>query len=103
MAELKLKIDNRDFSTFAGFYYTDSSFTENNEQLDEYIKLYKGNKDIKYFQIQCERNVEIHTIAYIIEQVKEKYFIRTDFEDGVKNYKYWLCFYKEDKEEGETN
>lgn len=94
--ELTLRIKDSDFSTFAGYYYTSSNYEENNEVLNSYIKLYKTTSQLKYFQVECDRNCSMHTIAYIINQVDEKYFIRTVHEDTAKNNKYWLCFYKED-------
>ena len=94
MFELTLRIKDSDFSNFAGYYHTDSSYTENNEELNEYIRLYKHTDKFKYFQIECNRDVRMHTIAYIINQVDEKYFIKTDF-NGNKTNAYWLCFYKE--------
>jgi hypothetical protein len=99
MNELKLKISSNDFSIFAGFYHTDSSYEKHNEILNEYIRLYKSNEKIKYFQIECDRNLPMHTIAYICNMVNEEHFIRTDFEGGLKDHKYWLCFYKEDSED----
>ena len=98
MAELKLRIKSSDFSTFAGFYHTDTTYEENNEILNEYIQLYKSNEKIRYFQIECDRSLSMHTIAYICHRVDEAYFIKTDFEGEVKNYKYWLCFYKDDEQ-----
>ena len=92
MAELKLRIKSSDFSTFAGFYHTDSSYKKHNETLNEYTKLYKSNNDIKYFQIECDRGLPMHTIAYICHKVNEKYFIETDFAGKSKENKYWLCF-----------
>lgn len=95
MAELIIRIKNSDFSEFAGYYYTDKSYIKNNEVLNEYIRLYKTNDDIKYLQIECDRNFSIDTIAYICNQVDEKYFIKTDFADNNKENKHWLCFCKE--------
>jgi hypothetical protein len=95
MAELIVRIKDSDFSNFAGYYYTDGSYTKNNEQLNEYIKLYKTNDNIKYLQIECERHFPIHTLAYICNQIEEKYFIKTDFAEESKDNKYWLCFHKE--------
>ena len=51
MFELTLRIKDSDFSNFAGYYHTDSSYTENNEELNEYIRLYKHTDESKYFQI----------------------------------------------------
>lgn len=100
MIELKLKIKDSDFSTFAGYRYTDSSQKENNEVLDAYIQLFKSNDQIKYFQIDCDATFPIHTIAYIIENVKEKYFIRTNFHDADSSKNgYTLCFHKEEEQE----
>ena len=95
MSELKLIIDSKEFSQFAGYYYTDSKHEKNNEILNKYIRLYKSNGEIKYLQIECDRNVPMHTIAYICERVNEKYFIRVDFDNDVTKHKYWLCFYKD--------
>lgn len=95
MAELIVRIKDSDFSNFAGYYYTDESYTKNNEQLNEYIELYKTNDNIKYLQIECERHFPIHTLAYICNQIEEKYFIKTDFAEESKDNKYWLCFRKE--------
>lgn len=95
MAELIIRIKSSDFSECAGYYHTDESYTKNNEVLNEYIRLYKTNDDIKYLQIECDRHVSIDTIAYICNQVDEKYFIKTDFADKNKENKYRLCFYKE--------
>lgn len=95
MAELIVRIKDSDFSDFAGYYYTDESYTKNNERLNEYIKLYKTNDDIKYLQIECERDFPMHTIAYICNEIDEKYFIKTvhDISNNGNN-RYWLCFYK---------
>ena len=99
--ELIMRIKDSDFSEFAGYYYTDSSYNENNSNLNAYIQLYKRNENIKYFQIECDRSFSMHTIAYIINQVDEDYFIRTDHNiDDVKKNTYWLCFYKGDKKNG---
>ena len=95
LAELTVRIKSSDFSEFAGYYHTDSSYTKNNETLNEYIRLYKANDDIKYLQIECDRHFSIDTIAYICNQVDEKYFIKTDFADNSKYNTYWLCFHKE--------
>lgn len=95
MIELKLTVDSREFGSFAGYKYTDSKHEKNNEILNEYIKLYKSNSDIRYLQIKCEETLSMHTIAYICERVNEKYFIRVDFGDSSKDNQYWLCFYKE--------
>ena len=105
MAELIIRIKSSDFSEFAGYYHTDASYTKNNEVLNEYIRLYKTNDDIKYLQIECDRHFSIDTIAYICNQIDEKYFIKTDFADNSKENKHWLCFYKEhiEKEEGGAN
>lgn len=91
---LIIRINNYDFSIFSGYYNTNSSYTQNNEILNEYIKLYKTNDNIKYLQIECDRNFPMHTIAYICNQIEEKYFIKTDHKEDVKDNKYWLCFYK---------
>ena len=94
--KLVLRIKSSDFSEFAGFYHTNENFKEHNEVLNEYIKLYKENNNIKYFHIECDRSTPMHTIAYICHEVGEKYFIGTDFvTDNVKDYVYRLCFYKE--------
>ena len=95
MGELKLIVDSRDFGSFAGFKYTDDKYKKNNERLNEYIKLYSSNADIKYLQIECGENLPMHTIAYICEKVKEKYFIRVDYGNSVEDKRYWLCFYKD--------
>ena len=96
---LIIRIKDSDFSEFAGYYYTDSSYTENNQNLNAYIKMYKNNPEIRYLQIECDRNFSMHTLAYITDKVDEKYFIRTDHHiDDVKGNKYWLCFYKENKD-----
>lgn len=100
--ELIVRISEEDFSTFAGYYYTDSNYSKNNEVLNEYITLYRTTPAIKYLHIECEHDLSIHTIAYICNQIGEKYFIKTDFagEGDPKKNKYWLCFYKEQKEDG---
>lgn len=105
MAELILRIKSSDFSEFAGYYHTDGSYTKNNEVLNEYIRLYKTNDDIRYLQIECDRHFSIDTIAYVCNQVDEKYFIKTDFLGNNKENKYWLCFHKEckPKERGREN
>lgn len=105
MPELIIRIKNSDFSNFAGYYHTDSSYTKHNEILNEYIKLYKTNADIKYLQIECDRHFPIDTIAYICNQIDERYFIKTDFADNSEENKYWLCFFKERKlpKEGADN
>lgn len=95
MNELIIRIKSSDFSEFAGYYHTDESYTKNNEVLNEYIRLYKTNDDIRYLQIECDRHFSIDTIAYICNRVDEKYFIKTDFADKNKENKYWLCFHKE--------
>lgn len=96
--ELIVRIKDSDFSGFAGYYYTNSDYTENNGNLNAYIQLYKTNKNIKYFQIECDRSFSMHTIAYIINEVNEDYFIKTEHDiEDVKKNKYWLCFYKGDK------
>lgn len=89
-----LRIKTSDFSNFSGFKYTDDSYNKNNKELNKYIKLFKENKDILYFQIGCENDTPIHLIAYIIEKVKEEYFIKIDHDIDNKSNKYWLCFYK---------
>lgn len=95
---LVIRIKDTDFSKFAGYYYTNSSYTENNDYLNAYIKLYKKNENIKYLQIECDRSFPMHTIAYIVDRVDENYFIKTDHDiDEIKENKYWLCFYKGDK------
>ena len=91
---MTLRIKTKDFDSFAGFKHTDNSHTKYNERLNEYINLFKTNKDIIYFQIECEENTPIHLIAYIVNAVGEKHFIRTDFDTDGKNKTYWLCFYK---------
>lgn len=93
--ELILRIKSSDFSGFAGYYHTNSSYKENNEKLNAYIQLYKNTPQLRYFQIEFDGLHQIHTIAYIINSVDEKYFINTEHEDDVKKNKYWLCFYKE--------
>ena len=95
MAELKLMVDSREFDRFAGYKHTDNKHEKYNETLNDYIRLYKSNGDIRYLQIECEENLSMHTIAYICERVKEKYFIRVDFAESSKDNRYWLCFYKE--------
>lgn len=95
MAELTIRIKSSDFSEFAGYYHTDESHTKHNEILNDYIKLYKTNDDIRCLQIECDRHFSIDTIAYICNQIDEKYFIKTDFSGNHKENKYWLCFYKE--------
>ena len=96
--ELIVRIKDSDFSEFAGYCYTNSDYTENNDELNAYIKLYKTSENIKYFQVECDKNFSMHTIAYIIDQVNENYFIKTEHDlDNVKKNKYWLCFYKGDK------
>ena len=96
--ELIVRIKDSDFSEFAGYYYKNSDYTERNDTLDAYIKLYKTSEDIKYLQIECDRSFPMHTIAYIVDHVDENYFIKTDHDtDDVKKKKYWLCFYKGDK------
>lgn len=99
MAELIIRIKSSDFSEFAGYYHTDGSYTKNNEVLNEYIKLYKTNDNIRYLQIECDRHFSIDTIAYICNQVDEKYFIKTEFASNLKEYKHRLCFHKEHKTE----
>lgn len=98
--ELTLRIKDKDFSDFAGYYYTSSDYQEGNKTLNAYIKLYRTTPELKYFQIECDKDFSMHTIAYIINQVGEKYFIKTDHGDDVKKNIYWLCFYKEDKSNG---
>ena len=98
MNNLTLRISNKDFSTFAGFDYTDGSYERNNEELNEYIELYKKTEKFKYLQIECDRNLSMHTIAYICHRVAEKYFIKIDFEPE-KDNKYYLFFAKEDKQQ----
>lgn len=95
MGELKLIVDSREFGSFAGFKHTDNKYEKNNERLNEYIKLYSSSGDIKYLQIECGENLPMHTIAYICERVKEKYFIRVDYGNSVEDKRYWLCFYKD--------
>ena len=96
--DLILRIQDSDFSEFAGYYYTTHDYQEGNEALNAYIKLYKTTPQLKYFQIECSRDCCIHTLAYIINQVDENYFIKTYHDmDNVKKSKYWLCFYKGDK------
>ena len=96
--ELIVRIKDGDFSSFSGYYYTDSTHTENNEKLNAYIQLYKTTDSIKYFQIECRDHFPMHTIAYIINKIDEDYFIQTEFDlDDVKKKRYWLCFYKGDK------
>lgn len=96
--ELILRIKDSDFSDFAGYYYTTPNYEEGNEALNAYIKLYKTTPQLKYFQIECDRSFSMHTIAYIINQVNEDYFIKTEHDiDNVKKNKYWLCFSKGDK------
>ena len=95
MGELIVRIKSSDFSEFSGYYYTDESYTKNNEVLNEYIRLYKTNDNIRYLQIECDRHFSIDTIAYICNQIDEKYFIKTDFANNSKENKYWLCFHKE--------
>ena len=95
MTELIIRIKSSDFSEFAGYYHTDESYTKNNEVLNDYIRLYKTNDDIRCLQIECDRHFSIDTIAYICNQIDEKYFIKTDFSGNNKENKYWLCFYKE--------
>lgn len=96
--ELIVRIKDSDFSEFAGYYYTNSDYTEGNDKLNAYIKLYKTNANIKYLQIECDKSFSIHTLAYIVDRIDENYFIKTDHDiDDVKKNKYWLCFYKGDK------
>ena len=47
--ELILRIEDSDFSEFAGYYYTTPDYQENNEALNAYIKLYKTTPQLKYF------------------------------------------------------
>lgn len=97
MADLVLRIKSSDFSDFAGYYYTDESHKKHNEELNEYINLFLSNDNIRYFQVECDKGVRMHTIAYICERVDEKHFIKTEFAEKVRDNKYILCFYKEDK------
>lgn len=39
--DLILRIQDSDFSEFAGYYYTTHDYQEGNEALNAYIKLYK--------------------------------------------------------------
>lgn len=95
MPNLKLRIKDSDFSEFAGFYYTDESHRQHNEVLDEYITMYLSNDNIRYLEIDCDRSFSIHTIAYICSKIECPYFIRTDYAEDVKKYRYKLCFYKD--------
>lgn len=97
MADLTVRIKNSDFSNFAGYYYTDESHKKHNEELNEYINLFKTNDNIRYFQVECDNDVRMHTIAFICENVNEKHFIKTEFAERSRDNKYLLCFYKEDK------
>ncbi len=96
--ELILRIKDSDFSDFAGYYHTSSDHRECNEVLNAYIELYKTTPQLKYFHIECKKDFCMHTLAYIINRVNEKYFIQTEPDDNVQKNKYWLCFYKGDKE-----
>ena len=98
MPDLTIRIKSSYLSDFAVYYYTDDSYTKNNEQLNEYISLYKSNDNIRCLQIECDRDVTIDTIAYICNQVDENYFIRTDFSTNSKDKTHWLCFYKPEVE-----
>ena len=100
MTDLTLRIKSSDFSNFAGYYHTDESHKKHNKRLNEYISLYLSNDNIKYFQIECDNGVRIHTIAYICERVDKKHFIKTEFAEKSRENKYYLCFYKEDKKKG---
>ena len=100
---LIIRIKNDDFSIFSGYYYTDNTYTQNNEILNEYINLYKYSDNIKYLQIECDRNFPMHTIAYICDRIDEKYFIKVDHEENIQDNKYWICFYKSKVEEIENN
>lgn len=102
IGELKLIVDGREFGRFAGYYHTDSKHEKFNEVLNEYIRVYKSNADFKYFQIECDHEMPMHTIAYICERVNEKYFINVDFANRAKDHRYWLCFYKDIPQSIET-
>lgn len=96
MEDLIIRIKSNDFSAFSGYYYTNDSYTQNNEKLNEYIRLYKETDCIKYFQIECGKDFPMHCIAYICDRIGEKYFINTEHsKDNISNKTYWLCFYKE--------
>lgn len=90
-----LRIKTDDFSIFAGYKYTDETFTRNNEELNKYLQLYKANSEIKYLQVECDIDTLIHLLAYIVNSVNCKHFIRTKYSDDGKVQSYWLCFYKE--------
>jgi hypothetical protein len=104
MMGLTLRIKSTDFSKFAGYYHTDNTYEQNNDWLNGYIRLYLTRDDIDYFQVECEHNVPMHTIAYICDRVGHKHFIKTEFDQGnIKDKKYWLCFYKEDEKKVDEN
>lgn len=100
MADLTLRIKSSDFSNFAGYYHTDETHKKHNEKLNEYINLYLSNDNIKYFQIECDNSVRVHTIAYICERVDKKHFIKTELAEKSRNNKYYLCFYKDNIKKG---
>ena len=96
---MKLKITTADFdSSFSGYAHG----RDHNETLDEYIKIYKENDKLKYFQIESAYNdLTIHQIAYIHDALRgHKMFTTVEFDDdgNPKKAKYLLCFVKPEKE-----
>ena len=77
---MKLRITTSDFNCdFSGYAHGSDS----NESLDEYIKIYKENDKLKYFQIESAYNdLTIHQIAYIQDALYGyKMFTKVEFGD----------------------
>lgn len=96
---MKLKIATSDFDCdFSGYAYG----PDHNKTLDEYIKIYKENDKLRYFQIESGYNdLTIHQIAYIQKALRGfEMFTKVEFGDdgNPKKAKYLLCFVKPDKE-----
>ena len=89
---MTLRIKSTDFSEFAGMRYD----KPHNEELDEYINIFKYNDNITAFQIEDEcGNMDFDVVCYCHEQLKDcGMFTKVEYNDDGKIRSYWLCFYK---------
>lgn len=89
---MTLRIKSSDFSCFAG---TRHDHPENNE-LDEYINIFKENANLTAFQIEDKcGNMDFDIVCYCHEQLKDcGMFTKVEYNDDGKVLGYWLCFYK---------
>ena len=89
---MMLRIKSTDFSDFAGFRYSDPQ----NQELDEYINIFKANNNLTSFQIEDKTGqMNFDVVCYMAEHLKEcKMFTKIDYDDNGNILAYWLCFTK---------